>query len=77
MTVLLGILEVVIGVIIAELLMEHVIKPLLSKKPDIACDSCNQVRFLTLTPDEKHWLCDECMAAYMLENGNDLIDNAK
>lgn len=41
------------------------------KKPDIACDACGQVRFLEQSPDNK-WLCEECMAAYLLEHGEDL-----
>jgi len=79
MTFFIGVMEVVIGVIIAELLMEHIVQPLLAskpKRPDIYCDGCNQVRYLTQTPDKNLWLCDEFIAAYMLEYEKELIEEA-
>lgn len=42
------------------------------QKPSIGCDHCEEPKFLEETPDGEHFLCQECMAAYLLEHGEEM-----
>ena len=43
---------------------------------DIGCDLCEKPLKLAKTPDKKHYLCSECMVAYLREHFPDMDPGA-